>query len=80
MILLSKCEFRGSTSKISNKTGNVYRYVNLEDVNGESVKLQCADDVNVTELKKGTSYLFNIDYDSKYNSLKVLSFEDLKKV
>lgn len=80
MILLSKCEFRGSTSKISNKTGNVYRYVNLEDFNGESVKLQCADDVNIAELKKGSSYLFNIDYDSKYNSLKVLSYEDIKRV
>lgn len=75
MLFKNLCEFRGSTSNTSQKNGNVYVYANLEDENGESLKVAVDDTLDITPLIKGDKGYFYLDFNAKYNSFKLVKFE-----
>ena len=78
MIFKIKLEFRGKT-ETKTKEGTIFNYLNLEDENGESCKFRVNNDnLDFSKLIKGKKYLVDIDYNTKYSSLSVVNFEEVK--
>lgn len=76
MILKCDTEFRGKSERTNEK--GTYRYVNLEDDNGESAKFQVDDNVDISKFKKGDKVVACFDFNVRYGSLKIIKIESVK--
>lgn len=72
-----KMEYRGSSSRVSAKTGNAYTIFNLEDVDTGEAFSCMASGLDYVVPPKGSTISCDFDLNLKYGNIRLVDYEVL---